>query len=504
MHRREFLRTGAALAGVGVGLATGPRVASGHPGAYRPYGRLDVEGSTEAVVGDDGQTAYVAAKTGYVTVDVSAPDRPRALAERRDLLSDRENGPLRGIQDVSVSGDRLLVAGPANPTPNAIRGVFLVDVTDPAAPRELTFFETPYPIHNCLLRDGIAYLTGNDGAENPLVVLAVDDDELSEVGRWSLVEAAPAWEQVPAGVRPLHDVWVRGSVAFLAQWEAGTWLVDVSDPSDPVEVGSVDARSPAAVRRATREKTRQRQVAVTPPGNHHYSATDERGRLLAVGKESWALSTDDGDVVGGPSGIDLWDVRNPGDPALLATIDPPATPDGTFGGVWTTAHNFEIRDDVLYSSWYQGGVKRHDVSDPANPREETWWRDPRETRFWTARVAESDGTRFFVASSMGTREGPAALFTFPDHAGTQADPPAMADATDADGSSTSGGTNASGDANASGGTNANGDGSATGGANAAGGSEEPTGSAEAPGFGVVAGAAALGGAAWWLDRRRRE
>jgi hypothetical protein len=376
-------------------------------------------------------------------------------------------------------------------------------VSDPSAPAERAFFETSYPIHNCQLRDGVAYLTGNDGETNPLVLVAVGDDP-QEVGRWSLVDAVPEWESVPSRVRPLHDVRVRDGVAALAHWDAGTWLVDVSDPAAPVAVGSVDADEPAAVRQRASEDGRREGLA--PPGNHHYAATDERGRLLAVGKESWAYENRDGRVVGGPSGIDLWDVREPASPAFLATIPPPPTPDGTLGGVWTTAHNFEIRDGTLYSAWYQGGVRRHDVSDPAAPREETWWREPERTRFWTARVAEADATRLFVASSVGTREAPAALYAFPDHAGTQADPPSLAGDRAGSGDSSGASDQSVASDPATTGGRAQPD-SQPGGPTASTGASpsgrEASGSA-VPGFGLVTGAAALGGAAWWLDRRRRE
>jgi hypothetical protein len=149
------------------------------------------------------------------------------------------------------------------------------------------------------------------------------------------------------------------------------------------------------------------------------------------------------------------------------------------------------------------------VSDPAAPREETWWREPDLTRFWTARVAEADDTRLFVASSVGTREGAAALYTFPDHAGTQADPPSLAGDQHGSGNqSTAGGSTGSdtgGTVAGSGGSTADrGDSTpATTDPGVATTDREASGSA-APGFGLAAGAAALGGVAWWLDRRRRE
>jgi hypothetical protein len=427
MRRREALRAGVAVATAGLGLGRSPRRGAAHPGPYQPYGHIDLEGTRESVVGPDGTTVYVATMTGYATVDVAVPDRPRVLADVREPLADREGGPLRNVQDVSVDGDRLLVAGPANARPGALSGVLLVDVSEPDRPRELGFFRTDHPVHNCLLRDGRAYLTGNDGRENPLVVLSVADDDPTELGRWALADEDARWSVVPGSLRAVHDVWVHGDRAFVALWDAGTWVVDVSDPGAMAALGRVGGRE----RDELGAPEDARAEAARLPGNHHYAATDETGELLAVGKEAWAGP----DGAGGPGGIDLWDVADPAEPVRLAGIDPPATADATIGGVWATAHNFGLVEDRLYSAWYQGGVKRHDVSDPTAPEELTWWRDPEAARFWTARPAVTGPDGFFIAASMGLRDVPARLYTFPDHAGTQADPPPLGAATPADGPS---------------------------------------------------------------------
>jgi hypothetical protein len=491
MRRRDALRAAGALLGGGALGSAATRSATAHPGPYRPYGSVDVAGAKEAVVSPGGEVAYLATTTGYASVDVSVPDRPRILADVRDPVSAHDAGPLRGIYDVDLDADTdtLAVVGPANPLPGAVAGVLLVDVSDPGAPRRRAFFETSYPIHNCFVRDGIVYLTGNDGDENPLVLLDADSGE--ELGRWALSDANPAWGDVPSSVRSLHDAFVRGGVAHLALWDAGTWLVDVSDPTAPAALGSVDAPEPATLSSLSAAERRARRIV--PPGNHHYSATDESGDLLAVGKESWARRTDggtaDGDgLVGGPSGIDLWDVSDPASPERLSTIRPPPTPDPTYAGVWTTAHNFEIRDGRLYSAWYRGGVKRHDVSDPRNPIERSWWRDPAEARFWSAvlaRPGEREG--FFVASSMGVGDVPARLYTFPDHAGRQANPPSLTP--DGTGDARPPGPTRTTDARPSAASS-----TLT--------PPEPTeSSAGAPGFGPVAAVGSLSAATWLLRRR---
>jgi hypothetical protein len=478
MFRRDVLRA----AGVGLAALAGGVVgrADAHPGPYRPYGHVAVPGAREAVVSPDGTTAYVAANTGFAVVDVTTPDRPEVLADVRDLLAEREDGPLRAIHDVKLDGDRLLVVGPANPRPNAVSGALVVDVSDPAEPVPGAFYETDYPVHNCDLVDGHAYLTANDGEQNPLVVVDVTGDEPRAVGRWSLASYDDRWERVPAGVRPLHDVVVRDGVAYLAHWDAGTWLLDVSDPTSPTHVTHFAERDPTELQQIADEDVRRE--ATEPPGNSHYVAPNEDGSLVGVGRESWAVEPGGG----GPSGIDLWDVSDPSSPTRLATIEPPATPDPTFGGVWTTAHNFELRGDRLYSSWYQGGVKRHDVSDPANPEELTWWRDPRQTRFWTAQLAVPGET--FVAPSMGVgEEGEAGLWTFPDHAGQQADPPDVLGEGDRPTPVTAEPTTAPG-------------GGETPAASEREGTETATTS---PGLGPGVGALGVGAAAWWLRRRGR-
>lgn len=410
MRRRDLLlRLGVAgLAGTAAaGPARGRATSTAAPGAgtgVAPLGSLPVAGAREAVVGPDGVTVFVAGLDGFAVVDVSAPADPRLLAERRGLLPDAPGGPLGGVQEVAVDGDRLLVVGPAHPQTDAVYAALLYDVSDPADPHRLAVHETEYPIHNGALRDGRAFLTANDDETNPLEVVEMEGGGAgpSVLGRWSVVDEDEAWARVPAPVRPLHDVTVEGDVAYCSCWDAGTWLVDVSDPSEPRALGHLGERSPdalAAVADAGVESTEL-------PGNHHSAAVDGPGDLVAVGHEAWDA---DSDGAGGPGGVTLVDVSAPESPERLATIAPPPTADPSRRGVWTTAHNADLRAGRLYSAWYQGGVRVHDVSDPRAPREVATWRDVETARFWTA-VRATDAV---VASSMGTETGEPGLYTFP-------------------------------------------------------------------------------------------
>lgn len=530
MRRRDAIRAGLAAVGVGTlgrptaGVETLGRPTTGETAAFRPRGQLELAGAKEVVAGPDGETAAVATTDGYATVDLSDPTAPRLLAERRELLADRETGTLRQIYDVKRDGDTLAVVGPANfVAGESTDGVLFVDISDPTDPTQLGFHPTTFPIHNCAFADGHAFLTGNgsavgDGVQrNELVVVAADDRR--EVGRWSLTRHDERWQEVQSSFRVLHDVWVRDGLAVLAHWDAGTYLLDISDPAAPTHLATVPALSPAElVDAGSPEYT-------ASPGNHHYVRTDAGNSLLGIGGESWAVSRD-GERQGGPSGIELYDITDPTAPERLSEIEPPETADPTFRGTWTTSHNFSFRDGTLYSSWYQGGVKRHDVSDPTAPRELSWWVAPERTRFWTAVPLAGE---FLLASSMGTGDGAAGLWTFPAVDGTGGNPDALtatrATETDATGTATAdserattaggdggdgtgGGRESGGEAGGESGTageteTAGGSGTA-GGERRDGGSEtavDETTETETPGFGAVAALGGVGVAAW-LRRRR--
>ncbi|NHN48206.1 hypothetical protein G9464_11415 [Halostella sp. JP-L12] len=468
--RRDVLKaSGAALA-----LPTVGRVTAAQEDGYAPLGSAELPGAKELVVSDDGRTAYVALTDGYATVDLSTPSSPEPMAVERNLVPEGETDPLRQIYDVKQDGDRLIVAGPANGTGRGTSGFFAVDVSDPSDPAVDGFYPTDFAIHNCFLRDGYAYLTGNDGRGNPVVV--VDVESRSEVARWSPLSRDEAWGKVPAGRRTLHDLYVQDDRAYLVYWDAGTWILDVSDPADPGYVTRFGDYSLEDLLESS-----PRAAGMEPPGNAHYVQPSDDGSVVAVGGESWDVG-DSGS--GGPSGIHLWDLSDPASPERVSTIDPEPAATNSYGGdTWTTSHNFDFAGDRLYASWYNAGVKLYDVSDPANPEELAWWLRPDETSFWTA--CRGVAGEFFVASSLGPslREtDQAGVFTFPDESGEQADRPSLTEAS-------SSGTTAATETDATTAAPEDGNGSDGGGGSDGDGDSDGGGM---PGFGVGAALAGLG------------
>ncbi|WP_336034455.1 LVIVD repeat-containing protein [Halobacterium yunchengense] len=388
MRRRSFLGALAA----GAALTAAAPAALGRTRTERrateldPTATLDAPGVSEAVVGDDGRYVYGAAQDSLLVADFEDPSAPTTVTEAEPTVGD---DALTGVQDVAVSGDRALVAGP----PGFLRdgqtaGAALFDVSDPTDPEQVAAVPTDHAVHNLHLDGDTAYLTGSRLPEEPVLVYDVGDDSPEPVAEWSVVDAVPEWGGVGGSVYQCHDVVATGDRLYVAYWDAGTWILDVSDRSDPTPVASIGGVDPEDADGGIAD-------IVQLPGNSHYARPSPDGDLLAVGREAWDRDRGD-DRYGGPGSIDLYDVSDETDPSFLAALRPPVVEDADGDNHVNTAHNFGFRGRRLYASWYTGGVRVYDLSAPTDPETLGWWAAPGDASFWTARPIP-DG---FVASSV--------------------------------------------------------------------------------------------------------
>jgi len=422
MRRRTLLKAGAGALPLALASTTvsGDRTTQD---AFEPLDSIELADASEVYV--DGDAAYVAAGDGLIVVDLSDPENLSVLAEQRGVEIGGQE--MQQAYDLWFWEDQVALVGPIQPVGGGT-GFVIFDVSDPAQPEIVTRHNTGYYVHNSSFEDGMLYLTGSglvrEERRLPLVTYDLSGDEPEEVNRWSPVDHDDAWGQVPIGQRVLHDVHVQDGVAYLSYWDSGAWLVDVSDPAQPEVLSRVGDYTPEELTQLSREEAQQEYLM--PDGNAHVTIVNEDSSLMAVGVEAWAGEID-GEIQGGPGAIDLYDISDKTDPQHLSTIEPPESFDNTRTGWFTTAHNPYFKGDRLYSSWYYGGVKIHDISDPANPEELAWWRNPREANFWAAFPGEGD---FFVGTSWSggsdddrlVAHSPG-LYTFPDRAGQQPDPP---------------------------------------------------------------------------------
>ncbi len=248
-----------------------------------------------AVVGD---VAYLARGTdGLRIVDVTDPAHPRergAFVVADDYWND--------VEVLTVGGRRYAIG--------ASTVTHVVDVTDPDAPALVA--ELPAASHTVLLDGTIAYLAP-DGP--PVKIYDLADPR------------APRLLSTIAD-HTAHDVVVADGTAYLSEAFVGVVALDVADPAAPTLVATADD-----VNRYW----------------HHAWPTSVAGRRLL-------LSGDEGNAT------------------VVRVLD--ATPGATFlatVGEWNSPrelvsiHNFQAIATRAYVAHYQDGVRVLDLSDPAHP-----------------------------------------------------------------------------------------------------------------------------------------
>ncbi|SEO80588.1 LVIVD repeat-containing protein [Halogranum amylolyticum] len=367
-------------------------------GRLRLFSDVAVDGALEAVT--QGNYVYVATGSGLAVVDWRNPARPEVVA-RLDA-SDPDEGEVGGILDVKVDGDLASLAS------NEGSGVTLVDVSDPTTPEELGFYDAGHGIHNNFLDGEYAYLTVNESSDYPFsearteVVDVSDPTAPVKVGEYRLRDHFSGY--ATSGTSPCHDVYVQDDRLYQAFWDAGTVVADVSDPSDPQTVSQFGA-APKGDEEFSGSFPLERYL--TSPGNAHYVQPSPEGRYVYVGAETFP-----GEYVEDPDhhdygGIKVFDVSDPDDPFELTRIAPPNL------DVFRTSHNFDVTENRLHTSWYDGGVAVFDVTDPATP-ERVGHYAAEGSSFWTAVQARgftvgSDigGGLVFLHADRGSRRPPA-------------------------------------------------------------------------------------------------
>ena len=198
----------------------------------------DSEWSDETVtynVRHRGELAYVIrGSDGLHIVDLADPAAPRDLGHLPALypevgeyyndikLAEREDGSL------------FALAG------SNIRGVVVIDVTDPEAPEEVTAFPEPLPesddptvnVHSIFVEGDRVYLTVFGGIE---IWDIADPAAPVELGGYWL----PDLDTLGGFV---HDLYVEDGIAYLDYWNRGLVVVDTAaDPADPALLGVFDA-----------------------------------------------------------------------------------------------------------------------------------------------------------------------------------------------------------------------------------------------------------------------
>lgn len=314
------------------------------------------QGSTIRIldVSDPGKLEEVGSWSGAASpVDVKFTDDGRYL-----LVGD----------DAEGSTDQLGGTGPLT------GGIYVIDITDPANPTQ-TSFEPVGPNRGPHM---VATLTTSDGqtlvlaAAGPDVVIHTFDNgtgELTEVARYTPGQLAQDRDPNRLGAlyNPqgwLHDMFPMeegdGTVLmYVAAWDAGLRVVDITDPSSPEELGS------------------WADFGENEAGNLHTVATEWIGdRRITVGSVEVGFG-----VVGGTyyaQGTEepvlyVWDTTDPTSIELVGEWINPVmdssgrdlVPDEEI----TSTHNIQVEQGRVYVAHYDLGVWVVDITTPGTQAE---------------------------------------------------------------------------------------------------------------------------------------
>lgn len=392
-----------------------------------------------AVTGEPGREAppgegYVetAVKGGYAYLCRSGPEGGLSIFDVRDIENPVFTGHLAleaGFEaDIEVNDAGTYAfwevqrAGvptfpsPGSPLGSAPRGIHVVDVSDkanptwvsytpvePDGPHSITYaniggqdyvFASIYSWHYVGTSVGLPPLAP-PGMQRMSIYRLEADGQLTEVATYIDPDAAEPTPVTPSGAKMPHDVSIavhpitNRTYAYIAYWDLGVVIVDVTDPANPVKVGAADDFGAAG----SKEIHMARQSEVLIDGRVIVVAEPEIGQQETTGYMS------------------MIDVTDPTAPRFVSNWKIPGDSDSAGGG--RGPHYFDLRDGRVALASYSAGFWVFDIHDAANleqPRTvgysfsqgsafDAWWADPEH-------VVASDGGGLVVFRYTGPAPAP--------------------------------------------------------------------------------------------------
>ena len=326
--------------------------------------RMEIEGGGQIVM--DGHYAYIGHQhrpEGTTILDISDPRKPKVLSTLKP------NHPWSHSHKVRIAGDLMIVNSEFEGGAGARReeypdgGFRIYDIKDRTKPKLVTFVKTHGKgVHRFDMDENYAYIsTEMEGfVGNILVIYDIrNPSKPVEVSRWSMERQHVAGGDEPHPKRAqhrLHHAMRCGTEMYAGCWMSGISIIDVSDINAPRTVSRYEYDPPCPEPTHTFLKVPHRiggkQIAV--------STEEERAhRGVDAGKPHAPLRT--------------WDVSDPTQPKLLHSyyLAESATPypaDKVRFGTHQLRETVE-QDNLVYVTWFAGGLRIIDISDPANPQE---------------------------------------------------------------------------------------------------------------------------------------
>ncbi len=338
----------------------------------------------------DGQFSNVAADASrHVGYLGSFDDQGVAVIKTTDpahpVLTDRLSTHITSNTQTSDSADldlvgRYLAVSHQPWTDGGFSGISIYDTaTDPYHPTLLRRVALPDGIHTVQLdpevESGRPYAYANAFEFGTEAVFIVNILTGAVVGTYQSPE--------PQGCFPSdadcqqfnspHDAWLQRHpvthrmLDYVAYWDSGMRIVDVTDPTHPVEVGAYDY--PGSPGNCCAHST-----APTPSGNFVY-LEDEIGVGGTGGVHVLDTHECDGVHACAPHQVGFWHIN--GHPVQAAAVNGQGS--GSYHGViqrfftWD-AHNLDVKgENTLLVANYTMGIRLIDTSDKTNPVETSFY-----------------------------------------------------------------------------------------------------------------------------------
>ena len=353
-RRRTVLKTLGALGTIGgvSGVASARRNGSS--------ARLELVGHTTLGARDGGNTYgavredldLAAVGSFYMggnelrLVDIEQPDDPRLVStigtDPAGVSSDIRN------VDIHPSEPWVLVGNEGGED----AGWAIVDVSDRHDPDlfgPFTVEDAPSGAHNVLgFKDDYAIAVGHGRG---MVAYDISDPANPvEVSQFQMpaAEHDDGHDHEGEG-ETIHAAHARGDHVFLAHWNRGMYVLDMSDPADPTVAASFDYTE---------------EDADVPLRSCHHATPHPSKDLCLLGEEV-------GHDLPGYKHAVSFDLDT-GETELLSSFQfPQHAQQNSNQGYWWTGHFSDWgvgdQEDVVFSGDYKAGVQVFDLSDPADP-----------------------------------------------------------------------------------------------------------------------------------------
>ncbi len=325
--------------------------------------RLEIAGGGQIVI--DGNYAYIGHQhrpAGTSILDISDPRKPKILSTLTPNHPSSHSHKVRCVGDLMVVNSEY-EGGPGGREEYPDGGFRIYDVKDRSHPKLVTFVKTHGKgVHRFDLDENYAYIsTEMEGfVGNILVIYDIrNPSKPVEVSRWCMERQNVAGGDAPHPKRAqhrLHHALRCGNEMYAGCWMSGIAIIDVSNIHAPRTLARYEYDPPCS------EPT------------HTFLKVPHRigGKLIAVStEEERAHRGADAEKPHGP--LRTWDVSDPSQPKLLHSyyLAESATPYPA-SKVRFGTHQLREKvdgDNLLYVTWFAGGLRIVDISDPANPQE---------------------------------------------------------------------------------------------------------------------------------------